>query len=87
MAKGHLDELQKAEKYPVVWSLFTGFTVIQYSPQRPYWEMTAMFKASKYYLFSGYNTKLAFYLINTCHFYQIIGFYSLPSFSNQMIVF
>ena len=26
-AKGHLDELQKAEKYPIRWSLQTGFTV------------------------------------------------------------
>ena len=23
---GHLDELQKAEKYPIRWSLYTGFT-------------------------------------------------------------
>ena len=28
MAKGHLDELQKAEKYPIMWSLQTGFTVL-----------------------------------------------------------
>ena len=28
MALGHLDELQKAEKYPIRWSLLTGFTVI-----------------------------------------------------------
>ena len=28
MARGHLDELQKAEKYPIRWSLQTGFTVI-----------------------------------------------------------
>ena len=26
MALGHLDELQKAEKYPIRWSLYTGFT-------------------------------------------------------------
>ena len=89
VAKGHLDELQKADKYPVSvrWSLLTGFTVIQYSPQRPSWKMTALVKASKYYLFSGYNTNFAFYLINTYQFYQIIGFYSLLSFSNQMIIF
>ena len=28
MALGHLDELQKAEKYPIRWSLYTGFTVL-----------------------------------------------------------
>ena len=28
VAKGHLDELQKAEKYPIGWSLQTGFTVL-----------------------------------------------------------
>ena len=28
MAKGYLDELQKAEKYPIRWSLLTGFTVL-----------------------------------------------------------
>ena len=28
MAKGHLDELQKADKYPIRWSLKTGFTVL-----------------------------------------------------------
>ena len=27
MALGHLDELQKAEKYPIRWSLYAGFTV------------------------------------------------------------
>ena len=27
MALGHLDELQMAEKYPIRWSLKTGFTV------------------------------------------------------------
>ena len=27
MALGHLDELQKAEKYLIRWSLYTGFTV------------------------------------------------------------
>ena len=27
MALGHLDELQRAEKYPIRWSLSTGFTV------------------------------------------------------------
>ena len=26
VALGHLDELQKAEKYPIGWSLETGFT-------------------------------------------------------------
>ena len=26
---GHLDELQKAEKYPIRWSFLTGFTVYQ----------------------------------------------------------
>ena len=31
VARGHLDELQKAEKYPTRWSLKTGFTV-NYSP-------------------------------------------------------
>ena len=25
---GHLDEFQKAEKYPIRWLLWTGFTVI-----------------------------------------------------------
>ena len=28
VALGHLDELQKAEKYPIRWSLQTGFTVV-----------------------------------------------------------
>ena len=28
MALGHLDELQKAKKYPIRWSLYTGFTVL-----------------------------------------------------------
>ena len=28
MALGHLDELQKAEKYPIRWSLKTGFTAL-----------------------------------------------------------
>ena len=28
MALGHLDELQKAEKYPLEWSFWKGFTVI-----------------------------------------------------------
>ena len=25
---GHLDDLQKAEKYPIRWSLYTGVTVL-----------------------------------------------------------
>ena len=25
---GHLEELQMAEKYPIKWSLWTGFTVV-----------------------------------------------------------
>ena len=29
VALGHLDELQKAERYPIRWSLYTGFTVVQ----------------------------------------------------------
>ena len=31
MALGHLDELQKAEKYNISWSLWTGFTVIHFT--------------------------------------------------------
>ena len=27
---GHLDELHKAEKYPIRWSLLTGFTVFNW---------------------------------------------------------
>ena len=31
-SSGHLDELQKAEKFPIGWSLYTGFTVMQHPP-------------------------------------------------------
>ena len=39
VALGHLDELQKAKKYPIRWSLYTGFTVLfilqQHCTNRP----------------------------------------------------
>ena len=36
MALGHLDELQKAEKYPIRCSLQTGFTVPNFNTFTPY---------------------------------------------------
>ena len=55
MALGHLDELQKAEKYPIRWSLQTGFTVVILSPlyqavSKPY-NVTTGNEIGRYFFF------------------------------------
>ena len=67
MALGHLDELQKVEKYPIRWSFYTGFTVKCNYVAIPIWKQEHIGACNTR---AGASTRFTSTSTSTCNIYE-----------------